>query len=1245
MSFFTALTGLKGAQTEISTTSNNIANVGSNGFKKSRTDFGDIYGTTPLQTNTVGAGTAAKSIVQMHSQGNIVQSTNTLDMAISGQGFFALASKGNPGQVVYTRNGAFNVDADGNIVDSAGQALLGYPVDSDGNVADKTLDGAQRLQLSADFGSPKPTENVTIGVNLDASAEVIAAGTVFDATDPTTYSASSSVTIFDSAGNPKSATVYYIKTQGPDSNNLTYKYDTKVIVDGAELLPDLTRATNARGTAQFIDKFGQLTTDPEDTGYILEGKGSPLYRADDLGEPINSTPATLTGQQVNAIFSDGQTIEIVTDPKLYKKTMEWQDATNVTNPTAGTHWGKDFLLIDVDGSGPVSVDIPPGTYTGTELAAAVQTAVRSAFGDDRKIQLTDNVDEKFTIDFKVPAGNGTSQGLATPLVVDLHSDSFVATETQVKAGLNLDDFLTHAQLKINETLNSRIQDAGSVINTTTADELGVSGRMFKKLVGSADATPTVIPAGFDVIEFDHKNPQTTDAVSDNVPVARKRFLAYNNVNNNPEVTVYDKKVATNLDFSKDANGYLQITLNTAETADLEVIRFQQAATGLAEKFIAEVGTGEIAIRSQNVPTAAPGTTVITLDHIVIDDTILNVTANGATAAATGTAATESPVVMLAKPSDHVEAYFESTQGLVEGVDKVHYSNRLVMREVQNSAKRVLNHNADAAFSNFIQGTNTLASFGLTANGGTETINWFDDRDPPVKIGYDETNQSFTFSSDNAQLGRGTGIGFDNFTVYSQALDLGVTNGLGIAAVGQNTEVSIRSGEVISSDPVLFDGPELRVDEKRYGMKVEFDSVQNTFVFKSGTTGEALTANSAVGVTSAQNESTIAVGRYDLTETGSVKTTDTADYSFNRIGEGRNRALGIPRDGVEGYAAATGLVSNPAIATGREALIDMSRAFTVSALGGENVVNVVVNGVSASIAIPEGNYKGATLALELQSRINSMRNPISGEPVGGVTVQYDASANNLTFTTATSGEGSQLAVQGAIKFGLNDVPLGLGQTSQVRQPVQATDEFGRPLYISPTGEITANNQAFADNMVQDYYPLYLDEGEITFDTNGNIVSPITQIEYSGLLRPLTLDYSTMTQLDRPFDADGMVQDGYAAGRLTNLEIDNFGNVNAGYSNGQNVKLGKIIVANFSNQSGLKQIGNSSFLATRASGDPELGEASADGFGQILSGSLERSNVDITEELVDLITSQRNYQASAKAIETSSSLTQTIINIRT
>jgi len=216
---------------------------------------------------------------------------------------------------------------------------------------------------------------------------------------------------------------------------------------------------------------------------------------------------------------------------------------------------------------------------------------------------------------------------------------------------------------------------------------------------------------------------------------------------------------------------------------------------------------------------------------------------------------------------------------------------------------------------------------------------------------------------------------------------------------------------------------------------------------------------------------------------------------------------------------------------------------------------------------------------------------------------------------------------------------------VRAPVQAKDELGRPLFISPTGEITANNQDFVDNMVEDFYPLYLDEGELTFGLAGDIISPITKVKYTGFpSKELTVDFSTATSFDQPFAATEVTQDGYTKGRLSNLEIDTYGNVKAGYSNGQNVVLGKIMIASFANQSGLKQIGNSTFISTAASGDPELGEASEDGYGQILSGSLERSNVDITEELVNLITSQRNYQAAAKAIETSTSMTQTIINIR-
>ena len=324
---------------------------------------------------------------------------------------------------------------------------------------------------------------------------------------------------------------------------------------------------------------------------------------------------------------------------------------------------------------------------------------------------------------------------------------------------------------------------------------------------------------------------------------------------------------------------------------------------------------------------------------------------------------------------------------------------------------------------------------------------------------------------------------------------------------------------------------------------------------------------------------------------------------------------------------------------------MSEAFSLTSAGNENTFTVVVDGVSALLTLPEQNYTGTTLATALEERINQMVHPTSGMPIGGVDVTYNTATNNLVFSSGTNTSASTLKIAGDMRFGLKDVPLGIGQTAEVRTPRQATDDLGRPLFVSPSGEITARNDEFEDNRVTDFFPLYLDDGELTFNQLGGLTSPITNVSYKGATGgDITVDYSNATNFAQPFSAQSASQDGFAAGRLTNLEIDNYGSVKAGYSNGSNVTLGKIIIANFTNNSGLKQIGNSTFSATAASGAAELGEAAEDGYGSILSGSLEKSNVDITEELVNLITAQRNYQAAAKAMETTTSMTQTIINIR-
>ena len=188
MSFYTALTGLNGSQADIAATSNNIANVGTTGFKRSRAEFGDIFATSPLQnsSSSIGSGSILKGVKQQFTQGNIAASLNALDLAISGQGFFALKPSLTSSQVVYTRNGSFNVDNNRNVVDSSGQFLLTYPVNEDGSVTAKDLDSALPLQLPVTSGAPQATSNIDLAVNLDSGSVVVpdeeefAGGYVFD---------------------------------------------------------------------------------------------------------------------------------------------------------------------------------------------------------------------------------------------------------------------------------------------------------------------------------------------------------------------------------------------------------------------------------------------------------------------------------------------------------------------------------------------------------------------------------------------------------------------------------------------------------------------------------------------------------------------------------------------------------------------------------------------------------------------------------------------------------------------------------------------------------------------------------------------------------------------------------------------------------------------------------------------------------------------------------------------------------
>jgi flagellar hook protein FlgE len=141
--------------------------------------------------------------------------------------------------------------------------------------------------------------------------------------------------------------------------------------------------------------------------------------------------------------------------------------------------------------------------------------------------------------------------------------------------------------------------------------------------------------------------------------------------------------------------------------------------------------------------------------------------------------------------------------------------------------------------------------------------------------------------------------------------------------------------------------------------------------------------------------------------------------------------------------------------------------------------------------------------------------------------------------------------------------------------------------------------------------------------------------------ITLDGST--QFSSSFSVSDGSQNGYATGRLAGLEVDQEGVIFARYTNGQAQTLGQVALANFRNSEGLTPLGDTGWGESFDSGVGIVGSPRTGSFGQVRSSSLEDSNVDISEELVGLIIAQRNFQASAKTIETMDQVTQTIMNI--
>ncbi len=374
--FQTALSGLKAASTDLQVMGNNIANANTVGFKSSNAQFADSYaaaiaGTSP-QYGQVGIGTTVATVAQQFSQGNIQSTDNPLDVAINGSGFFQFNYNG---ATVYGRNGQFQLDKNGYIVDAAGGQLIGTPA-----VSGVLTGGSGPLQINATTLAPQATTSGTLALNLNAAATPIPSGTTFNANDPTTYNFSTTTTVYDSLGTSHLLTTYYVLPSGSTSGGQTWQVHYSV--DG----------TTAASGGVYVSPPPPLSLQFTDTGAVsgsaslvisgftwADGASGSTIALNFAGSTNYNAPSV-----VNAVTTDGSSVgqlsNLSIDPGgiIYGRYTNGRSAilgqinlTNFTAPQGLQRLGNNYF-VPTYASGQPLTGQPGAGGLGVLQASAVE---------------------------------------------------------------------------------------------------------------------------------------------------------------------------------------------------------------------------------------------------------------------------------------------------------------------------------------------------------------------------------------------------------------------------------------------------------------------------------------------------------------------------------------------------------------------------------------------------------------------------------------------------------------------------------------------------------------------------------------------------------------------------------------------------------------------------------------------------------------------------------------------------------
>ncbi len=331
MGFQQGLSGLNAAARNLDVIGNNVANANTVGFKQSQAQFADVYANSIAGSgmSQVGIGVRVAAVAQQFTQGNISTTNNSLDMAISGSGFFRMSDNGS---VSYSRNGQFQLDKDGFIVSSQGMRLTGFLPNALGQIVATT---PADLQISMADLLPNQTTTINAGLNLDARSAIVPAAPAFDPNNSATFNNSTSMTVYDSLGASHVASLYFAKTAANSWENYLTIDGNVVPVAGTALT---TMTFNTNGTlATPVAPVTSAAFSPTSPGIALAGSS-----LDATGQI--ATVTTTNGLSVGAAvtgggFPAGTTISAITGPNTFTTSAAGTPSAvgvtlTVTNPAS-----------------------------------------------------------------------------------------------------------------------------------------------------------------------------------------------------------------------------------------------------------------------------------------------------------------------------------------------------------------------------------------------------------------------------------------------------------------------------------------------------------------------------------------------------------------------------------------------------------------------------------------------------------------------------------------------------------------------------------------------------------------------------------------------------------------------------------------------------------------------------------------------------------------------------------------------